>query len=402
MTSKSHGSAGRWIAGVFGLGAVLALAACGGGGGSSGSTAGQGTLQMSITDAPACYESVLVTVEKVRVSTSDSSGDGDGGWKEIVPANGPVQVDLVNLTNGQLAALGSATVDAGTYRQVRLVLSPNTQADPLRNAVKPIGGTLQPLVTPSGQQSGLKIKSEVAVGAGEVKDMVLDFDACKSIVLTGSGTYLLKPVVRLGEKVASGIEGYVATSMTPSSTTVSAQQGGVVMRSTVPDSTGKFKLAYLPAGTYTVVIAADGHATGVVDKVVVGTSTLAINGTASAISLPASTMNSVTGTVTSSQVSGTTTTAVPVDDAMVSALQTVSGTQAEVRSAKVDDDAGSYTIRLPAAAPLKAPYAASGLTFTADPSAAGKYTLQATAEGRAPLLQDADVSGGNVTRNFAY
>src|SRR5205085_12571916 len=131
----------------------------------------QGTLQMSLTDAPACYESVLVTVEKVRVHMNDdtSAADTDAGWKDIVPAKGPVQVDLLNLTNGQIADLGSAQVDAGTYKQVRLVLAENTAANPLRNAVRPAGGSLVPLKTPSAQQSGLKIKGDIAVAAGATK-----------------------------------------------------------------------------------------------------------------------------------------------------------------------------------------------------------------------------------------
>jgi hypothetical protein len=399
MDTKLHGNASRWMAVVSSVGAALALAACGGGGGSGGVP--QGTLQLSLTDAPACYQSVLVTVEKVRVHMDGSSGDTDGGWKEIVPAGGPVQVDLLKLTNGQVADLGGTQVDAGTYRQLRLVLAENTPANPLRNAVQPVGGSLQPLKTPSGQQSGLKIKSEFAVEAGQVQDMVLDFDACKSIVATGSGQYLLKPVVRLSAKVGSGIQGYVATTMTLGSTTVSAQQSGSVVRSTVPDASGKFTLAYLPAGSYTVVITSDGRATGVVDSVSVGTSTVALNGTATAIVLPTSVMNTVTGTVTASTVSGSTTATVAVDDALVSALQTLGTTLVEVTSVKADD-LGKYSMRLPMAAPVKAPYAAAGLTFTPDAAAAGKYTVKVTAEGRSAQQKTVDVSGGSATADFQY
>lgn len=397
---QTTGSKGLWLAKGLGLAAVLGLAACGGGGGGGGSVP-QGTLQMSLTDAPACYESVLVTVEKVRVHMGDEPGQLESGWKDIVPPNGPVQVDLLNLTNGAIADLGKATVDAGTYRQLRLVLAENTNANPLRNAVKPIGGTLQPLKTPSGQQSGLKIKAEFDVQADQVNDMVLDFDACKSIVLTGSGTYILKPVVRLGQKVNTGIEGYVTTTMTLGSTAVSAQQNGTVVRSTLPDASGKFKLAYLPSGTYTVVVTSEGRATGVVDSVPVGTSTVVLNGTSTAIVLPTSVMNTVTGTVTASTMSGSTTTTVAVDDALVSALQTLGSRLVEVASTRVDDS-GAYSVRLPAAAPVKAPYATSGLVFTPDASAAGKYTMRATAEGRAALQKNVDVGTGAATANFGY
>jgi hypothetical protein len=40
-------------------------------------------LRLSITDAPACgYDSVFVTIEKVRVHQSATAGDADGGWSK--------------------------------------------------------------------------------------------------------------------------------------------------------------------------------------------------------------------------------------------------------------------------------------------------------------------------------
>jgi hypothetical protein len=45
----------------------------------------------------------------------------------------------------------------------------------------------------------------------------------------------------------------------------------------------------------------------------------------------------------------------------------------------------------------------AALVFTADPSVAGKYTIQVESPGRANLEQPADISGGTaMTVNFAY
>lgn len=56
-------------------------------------------------------------------------------------------------------------------------------ANPMANAL-----------TPSGQQSGLKMNVNLPVPAGQVADFAIDFDACKSFVKAGnSGKYLLKP-----------------------------------------------------------------------------------------------------------------------------------------------------------------------------------------------------------------
>ena len=71
------------LAGLLALG----LAACGGGGGGGGDTAsgGTGTLRLAMTDAPACgFDTVNVTVEKVRVHQSSTAADADGGWSEVV------------------------------------------------------------------------------------------------------------------------------------------------------------------------------------------------------------------------------------------------------------------------------------------------------------------------------
>ncbi|HEY0823360.1 MAG TPA: DUF4382 domain-containing protein [Ramlibacter sp.] len=387
---KTIGSAARWVARVGSIAAVMALAACGGGGGGSAAPA-TGTLKLSMTDAPACYSSVVLNVEKIRVHTSNDSGtgDGDGGWKDIVPANAPVKIDLLDLTNGQLAELGSTTVPAGSYHQLRLVLANNG------NTVTPVGGTPQPLKTPSGQQSGVKIKADFEVAANQVSDYLMDFDACKSIVLTGSGTYILKPVVRLSQKPAGSIQGYVTTTMTLTGTTVSAQQNGTVLRSTTPDAAGKFTLAYLNPGTYTVVITSSERATGVVESVPVGTSTVSINGTSTAVVLPTSLMNTVTGTVTA----GTT-----LNDVLVTALQQLTTQLIEVTSVRVDDATGAYSMSLPVDAPVRTTYASGGLpAFTADGSATGEYTIRATAEGHSPQSTPVTItSGSGATANFGF
>lgn len=387
---KMIGSTARWIARVGSLAAAAALVACGGGGG--GGSAPQGTVSLSMTDAPACYDSVVVTVEKVRLKMDDSAGT-DTGWTEVIPPGGPVKVDLLNLTNGALAELGTATTTAGTYKEVRLVLAENG------NTVTPVGGTKQQLKTPSGQQSGLKIKGEITVDPNTTKNFVFDFDACKSIVLTGSGTYILKPVVRLSEKVDTAIQGYVAKTL--SGVTVSAQQDGTVVRSTVPNAEGWFSLSYLPAGTYTVVVTADANATGIIDSVPVGTASTVINGTATAIVLPSAVMKTVTGTVSATTTSGSTTSTVSVTDALVSALQTVNTRKIEVTSVRVEDSvdgtSSKYTMRLPADAPQSATYAPAGFTLAPVPAAAGLYTLRASAEGRADIEKSVDIGTSTFT-----
>jgi hypothetical protein len=178
------------------------------------------------------------------------------------------------------------------------------------------------------------------------------------------------------------------------------------VRSTVPDSSGKFSIPFLPTGTYTLVITSDGHATGVITGVPAGTTTTVINGTATAIATPVSTMADVTGTVTVTSVSGSSTVSTALTDATMLALQSLTGGPAiEVAAQAVDSGLGTYRFRLPVGAPVKAAFAPGGgaLSFTPDAGAAGKYTIQARSPGRATQDKPADISGGSSTAvNFAF
>lgn len=402
----------RCLLALSALGVALSLSACGGGGGDSGAPVG--TLKLSVTDAPACYEHVMVNVAKVRVHVSDdtSTSDNDAEWQEVVPANAPVLIDLVNLTNGQLQDLGSATVPAGSYHQVRLVLA-NTG-----NSVTPIGGTAQPLTTPSGQQSGLKIHADFAVAENQTSDVLMDFDACKSVVVAGNGKFILKPVVRLSAKPAGAIQGFVSSTVAQGSTTatlgavsVSAQQDGTVVRSTIPDATGKFVLSYLPAGTYTVVITGtgvaaagtvdntQGAATRVIDGVPVTASAVNLNTSTSTLVLTPSALRTVTGTISA----GTPAAATRVgDSATVAADQTVNARVIEVNSTR-PDDSQHYTLRLPVAAPEMQTFSASALAAPAPVAAsAGKYNVRVFGAGLATQQSAADIGAADQVVNFSY
>ena len=71
----------------------------------------------------------------------------------------------------------------------------------------------------------------------------------------------------MARRFISGVSGYLDPSLVNSDTLVSVQQAGAVVRSTAPDSTGKFTLEPVAPGTYDLVIAAPGHVTGDVGRV---------------------------------------------------------------------------------------------------------------------------------------
>jgi hypothetical protein len=383
--------------------ALASLVACGGGGGDS-TPAAPGTLRLAMTDAPSCgYDHVYVTVDRVRVNQSGSASDSDSGWSEIVLA-APKRIDLLSLTNGVFEELGQTQLPAGNYSQVRLVLVDNAGNNQLANAVQPTGGALVALNTPSAQQSGLKLKTSFAVQSGQVSDLLLDFDACRSVVVAGgSGSYNLKPVLTVTPRVSTEISGYVSTALAPSSTLVTAQQGGVVVRSAAPDSSGKFVLPSLAAGNYDVVVTSDARATAIVPSVpVTATSSVSLNGTATAILPPVATMRAISGTAS---VSSTGTSTTVVTDATVRATQALSsGPTVEIARLPVNATTGAWQLRVPADAPVKSAYAAGGsLSFGADSAAAGKYRVEASAPGRTTVQQNVDVGTADqsITLTFA-
>jgi hypothetical protein len=396
---------GRRLRALYWIGtAALAasLAACGGGGG-GGSASGEGSLRVALTDAPSCgFDHVWVTIEKVRVNMSSTASDSDGGWTDLTLA-ARRRVDLLSLTNGILEELGTMPLAAGQYSQVRLVLASNgaNGAASDANAVQPTGGAITPVTTPSAQQSGLKLQAHFEVAAGQLSDLVLDFDACKSIVRAGfSGQFILKPVVSVVPRAVTAIQGFVTTTLSLSSTTVSVQQDGATVRSTAPDAGGKFTIPFLAPGTYNLVVVSDGRATAVVTGVPAGTGTTVVNGTATSIAPPVSSMADVTGALT------VTTTGIltPLAEASVQAVQALTGGPTiEVANQPVDSTLGTYRLHLPTAAPMKAAFAAGGtLTFTADAPVAGKYTIRAQSPGKTTQTKPADISVGNATTNFTF
>lgn len=386
------------------LAGAMFLSSCGGGG-SGGST---GVLSLSITDQPACgYEHVYITVEKVRVHQSDTAGDNDAGWHEILvtPAR---RLDLLALTNGVLEELGQTALPAGKYTQMRLVLAGN-RGVPLANAVVPTGMSETALTTPSGQQSGVKMNVDITVEPDQVADFVIDFDACKSVVVAGaSGQYLLKPVVRvipvLGD-AGQRIVGHVDPATLGAATQVSAQAGsGIVYKATIPDASGRFVLYPVPPGTYNLVVASSGRATAVMTGVpVTATAYTQVGSDTVRIALAGSATANASGTVMLN--------ASPVNTgAMVRAVQTLhGGPTVEVAGMPVDADTGAYGFALPTAAPQITAYVANPVSIafapdSADPTltAAGKYALEALIDGLAPQTAAIDLAGGDVVTDFSF
>ena len=140
------------------------------------------TLNVYLTDGPGDFQQVNVDIQEVRIKSSDDTSQ----WLSL-PTNTGIY-NLLDFQNGVDTLLATGPVPAVVLKEVRLVLGPNNTV--MKDSV------LYDLDTPSAQQSGLKIKIDKSLGL-TVDSLTLDFDAAKSIVETGNGKFILKPVIRV-------------------------------------------------------------------------------------------------------------------------------------------------------------------------------------------------------------
>jgi hypothetical protein len=389
----------------FGLLLTVFLAGCGSGGDGGGTPAQPGTLGVSLTDAPACgFDQVNVTVSRVRVHQSDNASENAAGWTDIT-LNPPRKINLLDLNdptqpNLALESLGETALAAGHYTQLRLVLVPNNGGPLFANSVVlsgPPPSSEIPLDTPSAVQTGIKLIHQFTVASGQRVDLLLDFDACKSIVQTGNGTYKLKPVIKVIPFVLNGIDGFVDKALLGNNVVVSAQVNGKIVRATVananPDPNphrGKFFLAHLPAGAdvkYDVVITAVGHATAVIAGVPVQTDTsiTTISTNAVPFTLQTSTPQDISGTVTLDPADDGGTVIVAAKQSLSSGpTVTVKSVVANVLDAALPNGDYGYNLTLPLAAPSLGQYGPLPISLSAtvpDQSAVAKiYTVQGSAQ----------------------
>ena len=150
---------------------------------------GWGIVEIRVTDPPpANVKSALVHLSSIEVhmagnDVSDNSSDNTSGWITVIGA--PASFDLMSVI-GIDQILGSANLTAGKYTQIRM-------------SVANVTGVTTDNVSYTAEVPGDKVKivGSFNVGDGKKTVLTLDFDGEKSLVRTGEGKFLFKPVVKL-------------------------------------------------------------------------------------------------------------------------------------------------------------------------------------------------------------
>ena len=267
-------------------------------------------ITVKLVDAPGDFDSVFIDVVDLMVKYGE-----DDGWQSLNPINTGVY-DLLDLTGGvNILLVDDFQIPAGDLGQIRLVLGDD-------NTIV-IDGETYPLMTPSAQQSGLKLQVNETLEQGFTYSFILDFDVDESIVVAGnSGNIILKPVLHVSTEVSSGkIEGVVNPTGFQVLASVEIEGGEITAYA---DENGAFVLNGVPEGSYTVTFTPDegfGYEVTTVENVQVLNGQTTNIGTVNLIETPV--FGSISGTVTNESISATA--SVEVDGNIVEASTNETG-----------------------------------------------------------------------------
>lgn len=192
--------------GALALGAVAPLTAC-----SDGTSAGASRMSVLLTDAPGNVKAAVVTISKIYLQ---------GTHGQVVLMDTPVTTDLTTLANATSSLVQDAVVPAGTYAELRFVVTggyvevdngdgtTSIYASSPDYAGLPAGAQVAGTLTmPSYAETGIKVtmpNGAVRV-SGSQKILLVDFNVAQSFgQQAGSSGWVMTPVLKAIDFQLSG------------------------------------------------------------------------------------------------------------------------------------------------------------------------------------------------------
>ncbi len=209
--------------------------------------------------------------------SEDRCADDDDHGPWVVIFDGERVFDLLDLRNGRTDLLADAEIAAGTYTQMRLIVTEG-QVTLLDD------GRTFPLRVPSDEQTGIKLHLTFTVEANAETQLLLDVDLSRAFKTIPGGRiespdrirgFRFSPSVamRLIDFVAAGrIAGTVSSALdaTPlEGASVTAFRDGEEITSTSTEADGTYVLMGLPTGNYRVDFSANGYGDEQRDQILV-------------------------------------------------------------------------------------------------------------------------------------
>lgn len=260
---------------IAAIGLVAILCSCGGSGdGGGGGTTDLGTLSVGLTDASTGeYQAVYVTIDEVQVHMTEDDWEIVGSPAETY--------NLLALVNGVIEQLGVADLQAGDYTQIRLIIGEDPDDElnilgdphPFANYIIDMQGDAHELKIPSGIQTGIKLVHGFTINEGAMLELLLDFDASKSIVKAGnSGKWLLKPTIKIidleeaymvsgtiTDEEENPLEGVLVSAQIWDNLAADLKDQVIIQASSITEADGTYAM-YLEPGAYNILAYKDGYA----------------------------------------------------------------------------------------------------------------------------------------------
>lgn len=218
-------------------------------------------VRVHITDDPFPYdsvESVNLYIDSIEASTAFDTSGSTQTWVTLAAPH--QAVNLLDYQNGALAFLGQGNASAGQYKAVRMTIDADSSS-----IILP-GGSHATVHWPVAGRLTLYAFVSPALTIGDsISDLVIDFDVGQSFLynLFGNQEFDFIPVLRAVNGALTGaIQGTVTTSYYGGSQPVAnanvtvypGNQTASVLATGRTDATGHYRVAYLPAGSYTISV----------------------------------------------------------------------------------------------------------------------------------------------------
>jgi len=201
-----------------------------------------GSMDVYMTDAPANYEAILMSVSEVEVYSNSE------GWVRL-NASGET-FNILDFNNGNTKRVATANqLDIGLYTKLRVHFNQDIQLETVHD-IKLLNGQSQGSFQLEWMSSNtIELEINESVEAGNRAEVIIDFDAAKSIVENGE-KFLIRPVLRYIDDTRTGLEG----ELNSSAEAMIRIENGQFSASANVNATGEFQFNGLEEGTYTLVV----------------------------------------------------------------------------------------------------------------------------------------------------
>lgn len=178
-----------------------------------------GTLNLFLTNTPADFEAVYITMDTISVHSSNSVSvtgkdaveneteatdeTDESGWYVVGAPR--ATMNILELSSDEIATpAGQVQLSVGDYTEIKIDVGTRSDGNstvaegydthPFANYVVLEGGAVSELEIPSYT---LKINHTFSIVKNGNINMIIDFDTKNSIKQTGNGTYKLTPVIKV-------------------------------------------------------------------------------------------------------------------------------------------------------------------------------------------------------------